>query len=86
VPKPFKFFTHRKSGSRLICVQKSSLAPCLSRRPTSMAIYNSRSNAICRICAHLASEHVGFPGSAAAEQLSQLYSGCLDCTLCANEF
>jgi hypothetical protein len=85
VPKPFKCFAHRNPGSRSIRVQKFSLVPCLSRRPASIAIYNSRSSSICPRCAHLVSEHVGFPDSVVAEQMSHLYGGCLDCALCANE-
>jgi len=39
----------------------------------------------CRSCGHQAGEHVGFPDTALAEQLSLIHGGCLDCESCGNE-
>jgi len=39
----------------------------------------------CRSCGHQVGEHVGFPDTALAEQLSLIHGGCLDCESCGNE-
>lgn len=83
--KPLKCFAHRNALSRSLRRHEHSAVSFSSRRPPSVPIYYPRSQLVCPKCGHRMSEHLGFPDPLAAEQLSDLYSGCLDCTLCADE-
>jgi hypothetical protein len=53
----------------------------VSRQP----LFPVRAQQKCRTCGHRTAEHVGFPDTALAEQLSLIHGGCLDCESCADE-
>jgi hypothetical protein len=59
---------------------RTALRPAI-RQP----LFPVRARQKCRSCGHQVAEHVGFPDTALAEQLSLIHGGCLDCESCGNE-